>query len=234
MFINNRPSINVQTPAPPEEEKESCFVGAVRLIAWSLLFIVIIGGAVTIFSGGSVREIIDNITQGGVGGNPGQGTDGQQQTGDGRNTEGGAAPTVVPGLPGDENPSTGPTAAVIWNPYPQPGTPWPYPVPTQTDPTQPPLPVESVCPFITGEIVWIEVRSNGLTPACFSLSPGQRIGIFSLIDVSVRVTLEDSSLQLAPGARSEFSEPVGILLAPGVHKLRADPYGSVDVWLEVR
>lgn len=143
-------------------------------------------------------------------------------------------PTTVPGT--DGNPVAQPTAVVVFTAIPQPtATPWVYPAPTEpAAPTQPPSPVESACPHIDGEVIWVEIHGSGLAPNCFTIYSWQRIGLASLLSDSVLITLEDSSLQLAPGARSEFSEPVGNLLTPGVHKLRADPYGSVDVWLEVR
>lgn len=206
---------------PDEDEEEELTFGRVllRIIVWGLILVIFAGALMTGFLGeGFLADLMSGTEQtssgdGGSGGKP--------------NTEGGTAPTSAPAPSGDTGPSTQPTAAVILQPTPLPTfTPWVYPAPMQPAP-----PVETTCPHIEGEIVKVEIHGSGLRPDCFTIYPWQRIRLVSLLNVPVLVTLEDSSLQLAAGASSEFSEPIGTLLTPGAHTLRADPYGTVEVWL---
>lgn len=237
MFNTNKPTIIVGPPPAPEEDKPSCFVMAIRFLAWSMLILVMIGGAITVISGGTAWLFFEQeglIGIGGFGsdGNAQQGTEGQQ-TGEGKpGTEGGAAPTMTPAPPGDENQTSAPTPAVIFPTAAPSATPWIYPAPSQPTPTLPaPSPGESVCPYIEGEIVWLAVRVEGVTPGCFSIASWQRIGLVSYLNEAVEVSLGDTRLSLAPGHSGEFSEPVSSLLAPGANQLQVGVYGAVEVWL---
>jgi hypothetical protein len=236
MFNRNNPTIIIGTPQPPEEEEESCFKVAFRFAAWSLLALVIIGGAITFMSGGTDWLVFDHeglIGVGGLGsGNSRQGTEGQPGGEGERNTEGGAAPTFTPAPPGDENQSSAPTPAVIFPTAVPSATPWVYPAPSQPTPTLPaPSPGESACPSIEGEIVWLAVRVDGVTPGCLSIASWQRIGLVSYLNEAVEVSLGDTRLSLAPGQSGEFSEPVSSLLSPGANQLQVGLYGAVEVWL---
>jgi hypothetical protein len=50
---------NINIGAPVDNfEKESCFVVGLRFVAWSLLFLVITGGLVTLLSGESIWNVL--------------------------------------------------------------------------------------------------------------------------------------------------------------------------------
>lgn len=241
MCIRNSVNVTVGAPAPgPEEESPSCFVSAIRFLLWSLIFLVISAALIYAFTGNTFFVFLQNELKLGAGIFPGgediqQGTEGQPSGEGDRSTEDGAAPTFTPAPPLDEDSPLAPTPAVIFPTAAPSATPWIYPAPSQSPPTEPaPTSGEGACPYIDGDIVWLEVRVEGVKPGCISIASWQRIGLVSYLNDAVQVSLGDNSMLLAPGQRGEFSEPLSILLAPGANQLQVGLYGAVEVWLVAR
>ncbi len=99
-------------------------------------------------------------------------------------------------------------------------------VPAEAD-----APAAGICAEAQGEWAAVEIWPDIPSPRCLKVTSQQRLKVANRTDAAVQVQLGPHTLQVPAGAEGSLDVPFGTFLAPGVHRVSADPYSGPEVWL---
>jgi hypothetical protein len=112
-------------------------------------------------------------------------------------------------------------------------TPAPRPSPTAVLATPSSLePAAGICGEAAGGVVTIALHPDVPDPRCAIVHPDQILEIINDADAARQVSLGPFLLDVPAGSGVLLDQPFGTYLAPGVHRVQADPCCGAELWLK--
>jgi len=135
-------------------------------------------------------------------------------------------------------PATPPPVTPTSEPAPL-ASPTPMPTNQITRPFEPALatpasaePAAGICMEAEGETAVVEIFPDIPAPRCLKVTAAQRLVVVNRTDSQISVSLGALAAVIQPGEQQELDRRFGEYLAPGVHRVKVEPYSGPEVWLQ--
>jgi hypothetical protein len=92
-------------------------------------------------------------------------------------------------------------------------------------------PAAGICAEAEGETAVVEIFPDIPSPRCLKVTADQRLVVINRGDTDISLGLGSLAAVVRPGEEHTLDMPFGEYLAPGVHRLQAEPYSGPEVWL---